>query len=304
MAETVQNNTTNAVWIPTIIAQKVLGQFPAYLGIARNVSRDSEWTTAKVGQTIQVTKTGAVEAKDKAQGELYEKQAPTGTAVDVVLNKHKHVTLTLDDVTKVLEQEGEQDRYARDAVIALADAIEGDLASLHPDIENTVSFDATSSSTKDSSLLAVRKYFTDQRVPKVEQKYMQIDSSMMNELLEESKYTEMQTRGDGSAISTGSLIRTYGFEIEENQLIEASGSPVTYHNMAFTRDAIVLATRPLPRPQGFGGQYTIVNDEQTQMSLRGLFWYNADLGAHQLTLDVLYGYKIVDQRRIVEVESV
>ncbi|MFA5387863.1 MAG: P22 phage major capsid protein family protein [Candidatus Paceibacterota bacterium] len=304
MTEDVLNNTTNEVFIPTIIAQKALQRFPAYLNLARTVSKDSDWVTASMGATIQVPKTGAVSANDKTAGNVFTKQNPTGTNVSVTLNKHKEVTFTIDDVTKMLENQDTQAKYAEDGAIALAEAVETSLAQLHPNITNTISWDRTSATTIDASLLAVRKFFTDQKVPKTEQKYLYVDATVFNDLLGVQKYTDQSWRGQNNTVAEGQMIKTYGFEIWESQMIETSGSPVSYHNFAYTRGGLVLASRPLPAPRGFGGNYAVINDPSIGLSLRTLFWYNADLGAHQLTIDLLYGVNVLDVRRVVEVESV
>ena len=303
MTENVLNNTTNAVFIPTIIAQKCLQRFPAYLNLARTVSKDSDWATASMGATIQVPKTGAVSANDKTAGENFTKQNPTGTNVSVTLNKHKEVTFTIDDVTKVLENQDTQSRYAEDGAIALAEAVESSLAELHPSITNTVSWDNSSSDTIDTSLLSIRKFFTDQKVPKTEQKHLYVDATVFNDLLGVQKYTDQSWRGSNNTVADGQMIRTYGFDIWESQMIETSGSPVAYHNLAYTRGGLILASRPLPRPNGFGGNFAVINDPSIGLSVRTLFWYNADLGAHQLTIDLLYGVNVLDVRRVLEVES-
>lgn len=303
MTENVLNNTTNAVFIPTIISNKVLQRFSSYLSLARNVSRDSDWTTATQGATIQVPKTGAVVANDKTAGNVFTKQNPTGTNVSVTLNKHKEVTFSIDDVTKVLENQDTQNRYADDGAIALAEAVELELANLHPSITSTITWDRSSAATIDASLLKLRKYFTDQKVPKSEQRYLYVDGTVFNDLLAQQKYTDQSWRGPNNTVADGQMIRTYGFEISESQMVTVTGSPVCYHNLAFTRNAMVLASRPLPRPEGFGGNYSVVNDSSIGLSLRTLFWYNADLGAHQLTIELLYGVAILDTRRVVELES-
>lgn len=303
MAENVLNNTTNAVFIPTIIAQKCLQRFPSYLNLARTVSRDSDWATASVGQTIYVPKTGAVSANDKTAGNTYTKQNPTGTNVSVTLNKHKEVTFTIDDVTKVLENQDTQTKYAEDGAIALAEAVETSLADLHPSLTSTITWDRSSATTIDSSLLKIRKWFTDQKVPKGEQRNMYVDSTVFNDLLAQQKYTDQSWRGQNNTVAEGQMIRTYGFDIWESQMIAVTGSPVAYHNLAYTKNGIVLASRPLPNPQGFGGRYAVVNDSSIGLSLRTLFWYNADLGAHQLTIDLLYGVAVLDPRRVLEIES-
>jgi hypothetical protein len=304
MAENVLDNTTNAVFIPTIIAQKCIQRLPAYFSLARNVSKDSDWATATMGQVISVPKTGTVSANDKTQGSNFTKQNPTATNVTVTLNKHKEVTFTIDDVTKVLENQNTQMRYANDGAIALAEAVETDLAALHSSVQNTVTWDRTSETTIDTSLLKVRKFFTNQKVPKLEQRYFWTDSTVFNDLLGVQKYTNASWRGDGgNTVASGKLLNVYGFETEESQLVPVTGSPVAYHNLAYTAGGFILATRPLPRPEASAVQYSIVRDEKIGISVRTLFWYNADLGAHQLTIDLLYGVAVLDQRRVVEIES-
>jgi len=303
MPENVLNNTTNAVFIPTIIAQKALGRFPQFLNLARTISRDSDWTTATVGTVVRVPVRGAVIANDKTAGNSFTKQNPTATDVSVTLNKHKEVTITLDDVTKVVQNQDTQDGYAEDGAIALAEAVEDTIAALHSGITNVLTFDATSATTIDASMLRIRRFFTVQKVPRGEQRYFYVDSTVFNKLLETDKYSRYDARGDGSSIKDGQVIRTYGLEINESQAVQTTGSPVAYHNLAYTKNSMVLASRPLPKPQGFGGNAAVINSDLVNLSLRTLFWYNAEIGAHQLTLDLLYGVAIIDQRRIVEVES-
>lgn len=304
MTENVLNDTTNAWAIPTIIAQKALGRFPSYLNLAKTISRDSDWETATFGKVIQVGKRGALVANDKTAGDAFTKQNPTGTSVSVTLDQHKEVTITIDDVTKVLENQNTLEGYAEDGAIALAEAVETTIANLHPSIQNTITWNRTSATTIDNSMLAIRRYFTTQKVPALEQRYFYVDSTIYNDLLGTDKYSRYDARGDGKTITDAQVIRTYGLEIHESQLIPVTGSPVAYHNLAYTKNAFVMASRPLPRvAEGLGTISSVINDPTNNVSLRTLFSYNADLGAHQLTLDLLYGVAILDQRRVVEVES-
>lgn len=303
MTENVLNNTTNAVFIPTIVAQEALGRLKSYLNVAKRVSRDSDWTPATFGQTIQVPRRGSVSANDKTAGDTFTKQNPTADNVSVTLNQHKEVTFTIDDVTKVLENQNTLMGYGEDGAIALAEVIETALLDLHPSITSTETFDNASATTIDSSMLNIRKWFVDQKVPLTEPRYLVAGPTVYNDLLSTDKFSRYDARGTGEQISSGRLLNAYGFEIFESQLIPTSGSPVAYHNVAFTRNGMILASRPLPRPEGFGGRYAVINDPDIGLSLRTLFWYNADIGAHQLTMDVLYGVAILDSRRVLEVES-
>lgn len=304
MVENVLNNTTNAVYIPTIIAQKTLQRMKAYLNLAKTVSKNTDWTPSTFGTVLSIPKTGAVSANDKVAGVNYTKQNPTGTNTTVTLNKQKEVTFTIDDVTSVVQNQDTQMRYGEDGAIALAEAIETDLLALHASMQNTVTWDRASATTIDASMLRIRKFFTDQKVPQLEQRHLYVDPTIFNDLLGTDKYSRYDARGTGETITDGQVIKTYGLEIHESQLVPTTGSPVAYHNVAYTRNGLILASRPLPKPVGFGGNYSVINDPDLGISLRTLFWYNADLGAHQLTMDVLYGVNVLDQRRVLEVESV
>lgn len=297
------NNTTNAAFIPTIIAQESLGRLPSYMNVARRIARSTELTPATFGQVVKVPKRGAVSTNDKTAGSVFTKQSPTATDVSVTLNKHKEVTFTIDDVTTVLQNQDVLMGYAEDGAIAIAEAIESDVHALHPSITSTITFDDASATSIDNSMLDIRKWFSDRKNPMTEPKFLAVSTALYNDLLATDKFSRYDARGTGEAITTGQVLRAYNFEIFESQLVPTSGSPVRYHNLAFSRNGLVLATRPLPRPEGFGGRYAVISDPNTGISMRTLFWYNADLGAHQLTMDVLYGVAVLDDRKVLEVES-
>lgn len=301
---TVLNDTTNAQFIPTIISQKCLQKFGSYLNLAKTVSRDTDYSTAGVGAILSIPKTGAVSANDKVAGSNFTYQAPTATNVTVTLDKHKEVTVLIDDVTKVLENQDSQERYANDMAIALAEAVESSLLGLHTSMQNTITWSRSSAATIDSSMLLIRKFFTDQKVPALEERHMYVDATIFNDLLGTDKFSRYDARGTGSAIETGRVLRAYGLTIHESQLVPVTGSPVAYHSLAYTKDALILASRPLPKPApGTGAVGVVVTDPEVNITVRTLFSYDPDLGAHKLTMDLLYGVAILDQRRVVEIES-
>lgn len=300
----VLNNTTNAKFIPTIVAQTALGRFASYMNLAKTVARDFEFAPARFGQTINVPKRGTISANDKTAGSEYTLQNPTATDVSVTLDQHKEVTLLIDDVTAVLQNQDVLAGYAEDAAIALAEEVETAIANLHPSVTNTVTFDATSDTTKDTAMLNIRKFFVDQKVPKLEKKYLYADASVINELLEVDKFARADALGKSGVITEGALMNIYGVDIFESQNVQTSGSPVAYHNLAYTKNAFILASRPLPAvPNGHGAISTVVNNPDINLGLRVVSSYDTRLGGLRLTLDLLFGVAILDTRRVVEVES-
>lgn len=305
------NDTTNAQFIPTIIAQKALGRFGAYMNLAKTISREFDWTAATYGKTISIPKRGALVANSKAAGSAVSLQNPTATNINVVLNQHYEVSFAIDDVTAVLQNQDTLSGYAEDAAIALAEQVEVSITSLHPSITNTVTIPASPTSTQvDSALLLSRKFFSDQKVPRLEQRYMYVDPSVINTILTQDRYTRYDALGrPGGNIETPSdsypiLRPIYGFNVFESQNIQLTGSPVSYHNLAYTRNAFVLASRPLPAvPPGFGAVSQVVADDDIGMGLRVVSSYDPSFLGVNMTLDVLWGISILDTRRLLEIES-
>lgn len=307
------NNTTNAQFIPTIIAQKALGRFGAYMNLAKTVSREFDWTTATVGSVISVPKRGALVANSKAAGTAVSLQNPTATNINVTLNQHYEVSFALDDVTAVLQNQDTMMGYAEDAAIALAEQVEISITSLYPSITYDDTVPATPTAAQvDSALLVLRKYFSDQKVPHLEKRYLYADPSLINIILTQDRYTRYDALGRvGGNIETEStddnfpVFRPiYGFNIFESQNIQRSGSPAAFHNIAYTRNAFILASRTLPDiPQGYGAVSQVVADDDIGMGLRVVSSYDPTFLGVNMTLDVLWGVSILDQRRVAGLDN-
>jgi hypothetical protein len=307
------DTTTNAAFIPTIIANKALGYFGSYMNLARTVATDADYTTATYGQVIQVPKRGALTANSKASNAAVVVQNPTATNISVTLNQHFEVTFGIDDVAAVVQNQNTQAGYAQDAALVLAEKIEAAVSALYASLSATaIVFDATSDTTADNSMRLIRKYFTDQKVPKNEQRHFYTGSSTYNALLGVQKFTQAQnlglnnqnSQGPTSPIMTGNLLNIYNMDVFESQLAVSTGTTpsIVEHGIAYTRDAFILASRPLPQiPTGFGAVSEVVVDDNTGLGLRAIGSYNPQMTAMQLTLDVLFGVAVNDNRRAVPV---
>jgi hypothetical protein len=306
-----QDNTTNAAFIPTIIAQKALGYFGAYMNLARTVGRDFDWTPATYGKVIQIPKRGLLVANSKASNANVVVQNPTATNTSVTLNNHYEVTFGIDNVTQVLENQNVLIGYGEDAAKVLGENVEGALAASYAGLTNAaITFDATSATTIDNSLRLIRKYFTDQKVAKGEDRHIQVSSGVYNALLSVPQYVQAQNLGlqghiDQTPIVTGSMLNVYGMNIWESQLMTSTGTTpsIVDHNIAYTENAFVLASRPLPSvPAGYGAVSEVLASEDTGIGFRVVSSFNPTQLAMQVTLDVLYGVAVNDVRRGVEVD--
>lgn len=300
--------TTNAVAIPTIIAQEVIRLFPGYMNLAKFVSKDTDWTGrdfATVGQTLDIVKPGTLTVSTKTPGTPMVTQAPTATKVSVSLDRHKYIDVLEEDITKMLQKPALQQAYARNMAIALAEDVETYLLGLHAGIQNVVTWDNSSDATIESSFLAIRSKFARNKIPLTLEKGFFADTSIVDKLLTIAKYTSGDYQSEKGAVNSGAIRRQYGIDTYESQLIQVSGSPVAYHNIATTPFGMVLVNRPMPLDGNGKGVYqTNMMDPNTGLSFRLTEGYShGDLGS-RFTLDLLYGGAIVDQNHIVEVESV
>jgi len=299
--------TTNANAIPTVIAQEVIRLFPGYMNLAKFVSKDTDWTGqdfANYGDTLDIVKPGALTVKTKTAGTPMETQAPNADKISVTLNQHKYIDVLEEDITKLLQKPNLQQAYARNMAIKLAEEVEGYLFSLHPGVDETLTFNKSSATTVEASFLALRSWFARHKVPQTMPKAAFLDTSIIDELLKIDKYSRGDYVGNTEAINLGAIRRIYNINVFESQLVPTSGSPVTRHNLALTEFGIVLVNRPMPLDgNGKGVRQTNMIDPNTGLSFRLTEGYShGDLGS-RFTLDVVYGAALADETQVVEVES-
>ena len=293
--------TSNDKFIPEIIANETLGALGNYLNLGRTVTKSNDLTTAQFGDLISVPKRGAVTASQKSQDSNVTKQNPTATNVTVSLDQHWEVTLGEEDFTKIMQQNGTVlPGYIEDAVIALAEKIETKLAQLHPSVLHTIT---GANPVTLANINAVRTRMALNKVPQLARKYAYLHPTVIEDLLNVTAFTDPKTIPTTDPLTAGAIGRLYNMDIFEGQLVQTSGSPVAYHNLIYTRNGMVLATRPLPQiDPSLGVQSSSVVDENG-LALRVIRSYNADQLATQVTLDVVFGVAILDDRQIVELES-
>jgi hypothetical protein len=299
--------TTNANAIPTVIAQEVIRLFPSYMNLAKFVSKDTDWTGsdfANYGDTLDIVKPGSLTVKTKTAGTPMETQAPNADKISVTLNQHKYIDVLEEDITKLLQKPNLQAAYARNMAIKLAEEVESYLFSLHPSVDETITFNKSSATTVEASFLALRSWFARHKVPQNMPKAAFLDTSVIDELLKIEKYSRGDYVGNTEAVNLGAIRRIYNINVFESQLVPTSGSPVTRHNLATTEFGIVLANRPMPLDgNGKGVRQTNMIDPNTGLSFRLTEGYShGDLGS-RFTIDLVYGAALADETQVVEVES-
>jgi len=295
MADYASINATQVdSFIPEIWANEAITALRSYINLAKTVRRDMDGTIAQKGDTIKIPKTGSLSVNPKVTNFNVTRQAPADDEVSVVLDTHNEVTFLVEDVARATASQDVRGLYIKDAMIALAESIESDIAAEYTNAGADIVFDGTSDATIEASMLLIRKAFVDAKVPMLEPKYVYGSPTMTNKLLGVDKFTKANEYGNASAIQDGRLGDMFGLPLFESQLVPSVGSPAVEHNLAYTKDAIALVMRALPTDgNGEGVSQTVVTDPESGISMRITSSYDANALGRQVTLDVLYGIKTI-----------
>jgi hypothetical protein len=288
------NTTQVNSFIPEIWANEALTALRSQLNLAKTIRRDMDSEVASYGDTIHIPKTGSLSVNTKTTNENVTKQAPADEEVSVVLNQHKEVTFLVEDPARAMAKMDVRGLYIKDATIALAESIESAIAAEYSNAGADETFSHASATEIQASMLAIRKFFVDAKASPLTPKYLYAGSDLTNELLTHEQFTKANEYGSARPIQDGVLGDMYGIQLFESQIIQPIGSPAISHNLAYTSDAIALVMRALPTDgNGQGVQQTVVTDPESGLSLRITSSYDANALGMQVTLDVLYGIKVI-----------
>src|SRR6476659_3950496 len=143
------------------------------------------------------------------------------------------------------------------------------------------------------------------KVPPSQQKFMVVDAATYSAWRQIPRFSEFQTAGDSGlrSIVDGTVGKIKDFFVFRSQFVPKTGSsPITTHNMAFTKDALGLVIRRLPQPlpgTGSIAEYAEVGN----FGMRVIMSYQPNTLSQQFTVDVLYGVASLRNNFAVQVNS-
>ncbi|HIP70546.1 MAG TPA: hypothetical protein EYH05_04035 [Anaerolineae bacterium] len=274
--------------LATIVAAQALGYLKANTVLTQLVARNWENEIAMYGQTVKIPFTGSLSVNDKAANTVVTLQNPNDTAVSVTLDKHKEVSFLIEDTARAMARPDYLTAYITDSMAKVAEQIDSDLAALYTGFSQTI--DATAGLTEATFREARRqlnaaKATLGDRVAVLhedaEYELLAIDRFVNRD------YAELQ--GAPQGLLNAYTGRFMGFDVYMDQQIPVvTGTPNQAKNLFFQRNAIVLATRPLPQASAGTGVAQIVMNEDG-IGLRVTLSYSPNHLGMQATIDVLYG---------------
>jgi hypothetical protein len=296
-------NVANAIL--KLVAADALPALMGNLVMGNLVNRDFEPTLAQAGDTVNVPIPPTMVANNIAEGGSVVTQNPNVGNAAIVLNTHAEASFQIPDVTKVLAAPDLLKLYLQPAIIAIAEKIETDLLSLYSQFTAIPPVGTGGSPLTEAAIDAAETALFNAKVPQSAQKYLVVDGTAYSQLRQIPRFSDYSTAGEAGlrALIEGSVGKIKDFYVFRSQFVVKTGtSPVTTNNLAFTKNAIGLVTRRLPKPlpgTGAIAEYA----ELGNFGMRVVMSYAPNTLAQQFTVDVLYGAAVLRNSHGVQVRS-
>ena len=282
----------NTILTPDIIAREALMVLRNNAVMANLVHRDySDEFAGAVGDEITVRKPATFVANEYT-GSIQVQDA-TESGVTVKLDKHldvsfavtaKQMTLDIADFSKQLLVPAMQ-AFA-DKVDKYLIALEAEATSRHPHADGVIA---------PADLIAARKFLTENAAPLADRRFV-VGATAEADLLNNELFVSAEKVGDTATLKEASLGRKFGMDIYVDQNVAKNGDYTP--SIAFHKNAMALVTRPLALPQG-AAKAAIVNYDG--FGLRVVYGYDMDKKTDTISIDMLCGVKLLDDKLIAVV---
>lgn len=282
----------NTILTPDIIAREALMVLRNNAVMANLVHRDySDEFAGAVGDEITVRKPATFVANEYT-GSIQVQDA-TESGVTVKLDKHldvsfavtaKQMTLDIADFSKQLLVPAMQ-AFA-DKVDKYLIALEAEATSRHPHADGVIA---------PADLIAARKFLTENAAPLADRRFV-VGATAEADLLNNELFVSAEKVGDTATLKEASLGRKFGMDIYVDQNVAKNGDYTP--SIAFHKNAMALVTRPLALPQG-AAKAAIVNYDG--FGLRVVYGYDMDKKTDTISIDMLCGVKLLDNKLIAVV---
>jgi len=298
-------STNLASAIVKLVAADALPVLTGNLVMGNLVNRDYEPVLAQAGDTVNIPIPPTMVANNIAEGGTVQPQNPNLGNAQIVLNTHVEATFQIPDVTKVLAVPDLLKLYMEPAVAAIAQKIEGDLLGLYGSFTANTPVGTAGTAITEATVDAAETALFLAKIPPSEQKYLVVDANAYSAWRQIPRFSEFQTAGDAGlkALVDGTVGKVKDFFVFRSQFVPKTGSsPVTTHNLAFTKSAIGLVIRRLPKPlpgTGAIAEYA----ELGNFGMRVVMSYQPNTLAQQFTVDVLYGCGVLRNEAGVQVNT-
>jgi len=303
MASITSANLANA--IVKLVAVEALPSLMGHLVMGNLVNRDFEPQLAQAGDTVNVPIPPTMTANNIAEGGTVVTQNPNLQTAQIVLNNHVEATFQIPDVTKVIAVPDLLRLYMQPAMVALAEKVESDLLGLYSQFTANTPLGTGGTALTEGVVDSAETALFEAKVSSSASKFLVVDGSAYSQLRQIARFSEYNSAGEAGlrALVDGSIGKLKDFYVFRSQFVKKTGTgPVTTNNLAFSKDAVGLAIRRLPKPlpgTGAVAEYA----ELGNFGMRVLMSYEPNTLSQKFTVDILYGCGVLRNDHGVQVRS-
>lgn len=305
----------NTFLTPAIIARAALATLYETTVMSNLVHRDYEQEFQQVGDTITIRKPATFTAQEYNRANGITVQNATETGVPLTLNHFADVSfaVTSEDLTLNIMDFSEQ--LLNPAMEAITQKVDRDLISQAvADVTQEVGVVGGTNAPlpganeyawdNPRTLIDAGRVLTQRNVPTTGRRAV-IGPITHAQWMGDDLFNRADARGDTEGLREANLgRRVFGFDPYVTQNVVppslVSGESSTEVGVAFHQTAIALAFRPLALPRG-AQNAAIANYKG--FGLRVVYDYDIDQKQDVVSIDCLYGIKVLDPNRAVLVKG-
>ena len=178
----------------------------------------------------------------------------------------------------------------------MANRVDIDLLGLYADVSTSVVTAASAGGWK-TYLNSARLKLNKQKV-KEEMRVMILSDDDESAVSALDLLSQVNTSGSSQTLREGTVGRVKGFDVYRASNVIGVGSPAIRKNLAFHPDAFTLVTRVPATAAGRtpGAEQAVAQDQDAGLAMRTTISYNATLLGTQITCDMIYGVKTLDEK--------
>lgn len=288
---------------PDIIAKQALATLYETTVMRSLVHTDlsKEFTTAKVGDTINVRKPATFVAKDFNRTTGVELQEAAEGSVPVKLDQFKDVSFAVTDEELTLDIENFDAQLLTPAMEALAVGLDTSLLDLRADITQEVGQNTGFEHNKPEVLIDAGRVLDQQLVPPTGRRAV-VGPAFKADWLNTPILKQADQSGNTEALRRAALGKDlFGFDAYMTNNIKApvgtpeSGKPTTEVGIAFHDSAFAFASAPLPKNPGSASHVATYKGISLRVTMQHDIMHKQTI----VSVDILYGVKVLDPARAV-----
>ena len=272
-----------------IISRGVLQGFTAAIAPMAALNTIFSDDAARKGDRVSVPRLNSAldAALDKSVGGSYTVQDIDSDAVEIVLNKHKYVSMGADDIEVADSSALVLERYGVRKGNLLAKTVAQDVFS---EITNAnfgaAAFTGAASTFDEDDVADIAESCDSDDMP--EDRYLVLSPAYITALRQSGAIKD--TSGYGyNAIMTGEVPMLHGFKVIKSNIIPANGENLV--GFATDGSGIAAAFRYLAPQDGhkYDRAESLVGEGGITLGLRD--WYSEDNGNRRSVIECVYGYE-------------